>query len=54
LSGFIPSGNASYLPTLDFVGMYPTWPTTTSDHQEVTTLLADHPEASVALGVLLG
>jgi hypothetical protein len=28
VSGYIPSGSASYLPTLDIVGMYPTWPTT--------------------------
>jgi high-affinity iron transporter len=28
LAGFIPTGTASFLPTVDVVGVYPTWPTT--------------------------
>jgi high-affinity iron transporter len=28
VSGVIPTGSASYLPTVDAVGLYPTWPTT--------------------------
>jgi high-affinity iron transporter len=27
LAGFIPTGTASFLPTVDVVGVYPTWPT---------------------------
>jgi high-affinity iron transporter len=28
VAGFLPSGSASYLPTVDIVGLYPTWPST--------------------------
>jgi high-affinity iron transporter len=28
VSGLVPAGSASYLPTFDFLGLYPTWPTT--------------------------
>ena len=28
VAGFIPTGTASFLPTVDAVGVYPTWPTT--------------------------
>jgi high-affinity iron transporter len=28
IAGVVPSGSAAYLPTVDAVGLYPTWPTT--------------------------
>jgi high-affinity iron transporter len=30
LAGLIPTGTANFLPTVDVVGVYPTWPTTTA------------------------
>jgi high-affinity iron transporter len=58
VSGYLPSGSSGYLPSLDLVGLYPTWPTTIAQVLLLAlaawVLLRDRVSRPLRAAVLIG